>query len=101
MKQRARLGEPAPPLDVGGFEPAEAPGAAPRAALREAALDEGWAAREPRRPHYSRRTGRTAPIGARVRPEVRARLQAIADDNRWGIAEALERIIEAYPLQRG
>ncbi len=92
-------------LDVSGFAPKTAAPPTPEQAraIAEAATFPSRQAsapasmqqkREPRR----HRTGRTAQFNARTTPETVAAFYAIADEQRWLMAETLERALAA--LQR-
>ena len=85
-----------PQVDISGFAVRPPPDAPARQTMRGVAAEEGWPSREGPRPHWSRRTGRTATISTRVTPAAKAALYRVAAENRWGVGEALERLIEAY-----
>ena len=53
----------------------------------------------PRRTHHRRKTGRTAQLAQKVRPESLELLYAIADQNNWGLGETIEHALQALERQ--
>ena len=98
MNRRTSIGldEEDAPLDLSDVGPkAPAVSSAP-AAVREIASSEGFQGRSQKRPNYSRLTGRTEQFNVRIRAETKAEIYAIADENRWGLGETVEQLLEAF-----
>ena len=98
MNRRIGIGleEEAQPLDVSDFTPHRPTGAVPMDTVRDVAETEGFRNRGGIRRHWSRRTGRTAQLNVKLRPETRDEIYAIADANRWGVGETIERLLEVF-----
>lgn len=98
MNRRTSIGldEEDAPLDVSDV--AAKPRAVPSApaAVRQIATSEGFRGGAPKRPNYSRLTGRTEQFNVRIRADTKAEIYAIADENRWGMGETMEKLVEAY-----
>ncbi len=98
MNRRTSIGldDEDTPLDLSDVAPKpRVPVSAP-AAVREIATSEGFQGRPQKRPNYSRLTGRTEQFNVRIRAETKAEIYAIADDNRWGLGETVEKLLEAF-----
>ena len=96
MNRRTSIGldEEDTPLDVSAVAPKPRLPAA--AAVREIASSEGFHGRTRTRPNYSRLTGRTEQFNVRIRADTKAEIYAIADENRWGLGETVEKLLEAF-----
>ena len=83
-------------LDLSDFTPRkrEKPTQPETQAIRAVAEAEKFVSRAVRQMHR-RRTGRTAQINIKTRPEVIERIYAIAAANNWLVGEVLEHAIEA------
>ena len=66
------------------------------AEVRGIAASEGFQGRMQQRPRYSRITGRTKQLNVRITAQTRAEIYAIADENRWGMGETMEKLVEAF-----
>jgi len=53
----------------------------------------------PRRMHHRRKTGRTAQLAQKVRPESLELLYALAEQNNWGLGETIEHGLQALERQ--
>lgn len=98
MNRRVGIGleEETQPLDLSDFTPHRSGDEMPIEAIRDVAEAEGFRNRGGARRHWSRRTGRTAQLNVKLRPETRDDIYAIADANRWGVGETIERLLEAF-----
>jgi hypothetical protein len=53
----------------------------------------------PRRLHHRRKTGRTAQLAQKVKPESLELLYALAEQNNWGLGETIEHGLQALERQ--
>jgi hypothetical protein len=53
----------------------------------------------PRRLHHRRKTGRTAQLAQKVKPESLELLYALAEQNNWGLGETIEHELQALERQ--
>ena len=90
------LDEEDAPLDVSDVVPKPREVASAPAAVRGLAASEGFQGRTKQRPRYSRFTGRTEQFNVRITAQTRAEIYAIADENRWGMGETMEKLVEAF-----
>ena len=90
------FGDETPPLDVSDFAPRSPNGPSSPEIVRDLGESEGFRNRGGTRRHWSRRTGRTAQLNVKLKPETRNEIYAIADANRWGVGETIERLLEAF-----
>ena len=98
MNRRTSIGldDEDPPLDVSEVVAKPRVVSSPPAAVRGIAVSEGFQGRTQQRPRYSRITGRTAQFNVRITAQTRAEVYAIADENRWGMGETMEKLVEAF-----
>lgn len=98
MNRRTSIGldEEDAPLDVSGVLPKPAAAPAAPAQVRDIAVSQGFQRQRQTRPNYSRLTGRTEQFNVRIRADTKAEIYAIADENRWGLGETVEKLLEAY-----
>ena len=98
MNRRTSIGldDEDPPLDVSEVVAKPREVSSPPAALRGIAASEGFQGRTQQRPRYSRFTGRTEQFNVRITVQTRAEIYAIADENRWGMGETMEKLVEAF-----
>lgn len=98
MNRRTSIGldDEDAPLDLSDVTPKPRVPASAPAAVREIASSEGFQARTRTRPNYSRLTGRTEQFNVRIRADTKAEIYAIADENRWGLGETMEKLLEAF-----
>lgn len=68
----------------------------PIEAVRDVVQSEGFRDRGGTRRHWSRRTGHTARLNVKLRPETRDEIHAITDANRRGVGETIEHLLEAF-----
>lgn len=97
MSTRAKIGFGEALGDLSGFAPL--PRVKPAAPPAAAAADAGFTSREvptaPEKPQQRRhRTGRSAQINIKAKPETIAALNAWADAQGLSIAEAFEKLVE-------
>lgn len=120
MNNRSNLGfddieepitnKPAPVLDLSGFQPT--PAKRPdKAAVAQAAEKANFKSREPKaviapapaaptvRATRRRRTGRSAQLNLKVRPDTIEAFYAIADANGWVLGEAFEKAVDLLVKQ--
>lgn len=98
MNRRTSIGldEEDAPLDVSEVLPRPAAPPPAPTAVRDIAVSHGFQGRSERRPNYSRLTGRTQQFNVRIRADTKAEIYAIADENRWGLGETVEQLVEAF-----
>ena len=86
-------------FDVEGFEP-KARHVQHRDEIKKTAAEVGFPSRQQpkRRVH---RTGRDTQFNAKVRPDVRARFYAIAEEQGWVMGETLEHALAALERELG
>ena len=98
MNRRTSIGmdEEDAPLDLSDIAPKRTAVPSAPATVREIAASQGFQGRSQKRPNYSRLTGRTEQFNVRIRAETKAEIYAIADENRWGLGETVEKLLEAF-----